>query len=265
MVDFLSYNQLIETTISSAQSTNLPTTTTNFKVFKGTKTVIDFKLRDLDSQVVNLTGKKVILNVFSYTTNEFQFYKELNITDPIRGAAQAVFDIIDTIDLMAGYFYYSLTSVDQDIPQPYYIDETANALSYFELVEGVMPTPMPTVIATPDVYTPMTGTQEGDPDYYVAGPYKGDSNQYRDDGLHTVVVYGDDFSGRFYIQVSLNDEPLQDDWANIWLEELVPWKNYDHFSSIEPFNFKANVKWVRFKMIQSPGQTGQIKKILYRN
>src|SRR5690242_13180266 len=119
MVDFYSYNQLIETTVSSAQSTNLPSTDTNFKVFRGAKTVIDFKIRDLNSQVIDLTTKKVILNIFSYNTNEFQFYKELVNTDAIRGIAQATFDIIDTIDLLPGYFYYSLTSVDADVPEPY--------------------------------------------------------------------------------------------------------------------------------------------------
>lgn len=265
MVDFYSYNQLIETTISSAQSTNLPSTDTNFKVFRGAKTTIDFKLRDLNTQLINLTGKKVILNVFSYNTNEFQFYKELELLDPIRGSARATFDVIDTVDLMPGYFYYSLTSVDQDVPEPYYIDETANALSYFELVEGVMPTPMKSVVVTPDMYTPMTGTLQSDLDYWVAGPYKGDSNQYRDDGLHTVVVYCSDFSGQFFVQVSLNDEPIQDDWSDIWLDELVSYKSYDHFTGIEPFNFRANVKWVRFKFKQQPGQDGQITKILYRN
>lgn len=265
MVDFYAYNQLIETTISSAQSTNLPSTTTNFKVFRGAKTTIDFKIRDLNSQVIDLTGKKVILNVFNYTTNEFQFYKELEVVDPIRSQSRAVFDVVDTIDLAPGYFYYSLTSVDQDTSEPYYIDETANALSYFELVEGVMPYPMKTINVTPEEFTPMTGTLNDDLDYWVAGPYKGDANMYRDDGLHTVVVYGDDFTGQFYIQVSLNDEPIQDDWFDIWLDELVSWKNYDHFTGIEPFNFKANVKWVRFKYIQQPGQEGQIKKISYRN
>ena len=142
MVTFYSYNQLIDTTLSSPQSANLPLTDTNFKVFKGTKTVVDFKIRDLDSQVINLTDKMVVLNVFSYDTNEFQFYKQLEITDAIRGRAQATFEVVDTVDLSPAYFYYSLTVVADGTPEPYFIDQTVNALSYFELIEGVMPTPV---------------------------------------------------------------------------------------------------------------------------
>lgn len=265
MVDFYSYNQIVETTISSAQSTQLPSTNTNFKIFRGAKTVVDFKLRDLNTQLINLTDKKVILNVFSYNTNEFQFFKELEITDPIRGAARAVFDIIDTIDLTPSYFYYSLTAVDGDIASPYFIDQTANALSYFELIDGVMPRPMPTTIVLEGQYTPTTGTTQSSPTYWVAGPFKGDSNQYRDDGLHTVVVFCENFSGQFYVEVSLNEEPLQDDWSQIWLDELVPYKVYREFTGVEPFNFKANVKWVRFKYVDDQDQEGAIKRLMYRN
>lgn len=265
MVNFYSYNQLIETTLSSPQSANLPLTDTNFKVFKGVKTVIDFKIRDKDSQVINLTDKLVIMNVFSYDTNEFQFFKQLEITDAIRGAAQVSFNVTDTVDLAPAYFYYSLTVVNNDVPEPYFIDQTVNALSYFELIEGVMPTPMKSVCILPGDFTPSTGTTEDSTTYWVAGPYKADSNQYRDDGLHTFVVYGNDYSGKLYAEISLNDEPIQDDWSVIWLDELMPWKNYDNFTGIEPFNFQANAKWVRFKYVPQIGQEGQITKILYRN
>lgn len=265
MVNFYSYNQLIETSLSSPQSANLPLTDTNFKVFKGVKTVIDFKIKDINLQVVDLTDKVVILNVFSYNTNEFQFYKQLTITDPIRGQAQVQFDVVDTVDLAPSYFYYSLTVVNNDVPEPYFIDQTVNALSYFELIEGIMPTPMKSVCILPEDYTPTTGTIEDSETYWIAGPYKADSNQYRDDGLHTFVIYGDNFSGKVYVEISLNDEPIQDDWSPIWLDELMPWITYDNFTGIDPFNFQANAKWVRFKYIPQISQEGKITKILYRN
>ena len=268
MVTFYSYNQLIDTTLSSPQSANLPLTDTNFKVFRGAKTVIDFKIRDIDSQVVDLTNQMVIMNVFSYDTNEFQFYKKLEVTDAIRGLGQVTFEVIDTVDLSPAYFYYSLTVVADGSAEPYFIDQTANALSYFELIEGVMPTPSKSVSVLPTDYAPSTGTSGGDETFWVAGPYKADSNQYRDDGLHTVAVYCQNYSGKFFIEISLNDAPIQDDWSPIWLEELMPWKNYDQFTGIEPFTFQANAKWVRFKYVPQEvmiGQEGQITKVMYRN
>ncbi|MCK9529403.1 MAG: hypothetical protein M0R77_02370 [Gammaproteobacteria bacterium] len=265
MVTFYSYNQLIDTTLSSPQSANLPLTDTNFKVFKGTKTVVDFKIRDLDSQVIDLTDKMVILNVFSYDTNEFQFYKQLDITDAIRGRAQAVFEVVDTVDLSPAYFYYSLTVVADGTPEPYFIDQTVNTLSYFELIEGVMPTPVKSVSVLPDDYTPSTDTTEESETFWVAGPFKADSNQYRDDGLHTIAVYCENYTGKFYVEISLNDVPIQSDWSPIWLDELMPWKNYDQFTGIEPFTFQANAKWVRFKYVPQQNQDGQITKVLYRN
>lgn len=265
MVNFFSYNQMIETYLSSPQSPNLPLTDTNFKIFKGAKTVVDFKIRDLDSQVVNLADKTVVLNVFNYETNEFIFYKLLTITDPVRGLAQATFEVIDTIDLVPLYYYYSLTVVEDGSQVPYFIDQTVNALSYFELIEGVMPTPVQSVTVLPDDFTPSTGTEESDETYWIAGPYAADSNKYRNDGLHTFAIFADDFTGKFYAEISLNDEPIQDDWSAIWLDELTPFKSYDQFTGVEPFTFQANAKWVRFKYIPQPSQAGLITRIMYRN
>lgn len=265
MVDFLSYNQLIETTISSSQPATLPMTDTNFNVFKGSKTVIDFKIRSQDTQVIDLTDKVLVINVFNYETGGFEFYKYLEITDPIRGLARATFEIVDTIDLSPAYYYYSLVSIDDDTPEPYYIDGVGNVLSYFELVDGVMPSPIKSISVTPENFTPTTDPLDIDTTMWVAGPFKGDSNKYRDDGLHTVVFYLDDFSGQVSVEISLNDQPLPDDWSKIWLDELTPWKVYDQYTGIEPFNFKANAKWVRFKYVEEPTPQGTVTKIMYRN
>lgn len=270
MVDFLSYNQVIETTISSAQSANLPTTETNFKVFRGAKTVINFKIRDSDQQVVDLTDKVININVFNYNTNEFVFYKTLVATDPIRGLAQATFEIADTIDLLPTYFFYSLVHVEDAVPTPFYIDASANVLSYFELVDGVMPYPNRSISVLEGQWTPTQDPLdvEATTTYWIAGPFNGDSNQYRNDGLHTVVFYGDNFSGRVSVEISLVDQPLTNDWSPIWLDELSLWKVYEEWTGIEPFNFKANAKWVRFKYVeepQQPGESGKITKVMYRN
>ena len=274
MVNFVSYNQVVTTTISSTLSTALPTTDTNFKVFRGTKTVINFTISDNDRQLIDLTNQLIFLNVFNYATNEFQFKKDLIVVDPLRGNCQAIFDVIDTIDLIPGFFYYSLTAVDNDVPTPYFMDTNANALSYFELVEGVMPAPMKPVVVKSNDYTPTIDPMSPNVQYWAAGPFKGDANQYRDDGLHTVAFYCEGFTGEVAIQVSLNESPMEGDWSYVWIHELTPWKTYDNFTGAEPFNFRANVKWVRFKFITQGGAitdqlpdstTGYIKKIVYRN
>ena len=72
----------------------------------------------------------------------------------------------------------------------------------------------------------------------------GDSYYGYTDGIHTVAVYGQDFSGRIKIQGTLSSAPSESDWFDILLSG-IPYKDYKNFTGVEGFTFTANLVFLR--------------------
>jgi hypothetical protein len=94
----------------------------------------------------------------------------------------------------------------------------------------------------------------------------GDSYYGYTDGIHTVAIYGRDFSGRIKIQGTLATQPTEDDWFDILLAGL-PYTDYINFTGVEGFIFTANLVFLRAVMdrdalgITDVSQAGFIEKI----
>lgn len=94
----------------------------------------------------------------------------------------------------------------------------------------------------------------------------GDSYYGYTDGIHTVAVYGRNFTGRIRIQGTLATQPTEDDWFDILLGG-IPYKDYTNFTGVEGFTFTANLVFLRAVMDRSSlgitdiSQAGFIEKI----
>lgn len=94
----------------------------------------------------------------------------------------------------------------------------------------------------------------------------GDSYYGYTDGIHTVAVYGRNFTGRIRIQGTLATNPTDDDWFNILLNG-TPYKDYTDYTGVEGFTFTANLVFLRAVMDRSSlgitdvAQAGFIEKI----
>jgi hypothetical protein len=100
----------------------------------------------------------------------------------------------------------------------------------------------------------------------VGEPVPGDSYYGYTDGIHTVAIYGRNFTGRIKVQGSLATHPTEDDWFDILLSGL-PYKDYQDFTGVEGFTFTANLVYLRAVMdrtslgITDVSQAGFIEKI----
>ncbi len=91
---------------------------------------------------------------------------------------------------------------------------------------------------------PLTGATELDT---IGAAVPGDSYYGYTDGVHTVAVYRNNFSGRIKIQGTLATTPTEDDWFDILLTGL-PYKDYTNFTGVEGFTFIANLVFLRAKL-----------------
>ena len=81
-------------------------------------------------------------------------------------------------------------------------------------------------------------------------------------GLITLAVYGTNYTGKFYAQGTLSDNPTESDWFDITLgqytETFFP---YTSFTGVDPWTFRTNVKFIRTIHTQ---ETGTVDKVVIR-
>ena len=78
------------------------------------------------------------------------------------------------------------------------------------------------------------------------------------DGLHSVALYLEDFTGRIFIEASLENDPQDEDWFPIFLDGAKAYVEYPLVpgdpsgahgdTMIDAFTFQGNFLWVRIRM-----------------
>ena len=86
-------------------------------------------------------------------------------------------------------------------------------------------------------------------------------------GLHTLAIYGTNFTGKVYLKGSLDNSPstLINEYFDISINSLRNDIEYVNFTGIDPVTFSANFMWM--KIVYEFDETvneGTIDKILVR-
>lgn len=96
-------------------------------------------------------------------------------------------------------------------------------------------------------------------------------------GLHTIAAQLEDFTGRLFIEASLESDPNNGGWFPIYLTGINPYVEYPEIpsqptgnigdSGTVAYTFEGNFVWLRARVDRSylgpsPGNVGTIIKIL---
>lgn len=263
------FTQTIEVTMTTqnTQNINIPLTDTDFKVYKGVDNTIGFVVKDENRRPIDLTDKTVTIIIHNYNSGSHLLTKDANIINAKCGKIQVILLASEISDWPLGYQRYSLiVESSNGSSQPVYLDVNSNASGFFELMGGVVPEPKDSVIIEGDNWTPVTETPGGNT-IYISCAYPGDAYYCNTDGLHTVAIYSENFTGKFYVQGSLEESVTTNDtdWFDIWLHQLHPEYELNESTGIEAFNFVGSIRWIRFIYDPAPTNTGSIVKVAYRN
>lgn len=68
---------------------------------------------------------------------------------------------------------------------------------------------------------------------------------------HTISIHVHQFTGRIYIEASLAETPLEEDWFPIYLGHTTPYVQYRDTSKVDAYTFRANVSWLRARLDRS--------------
>jgi len=261
---FREYVQLCQAD-RNAPNINLPMIQYNIKIYKGVTNTIDFIVRNNDRKPINLVGYQISALIQLTDNNELLLEKAVQATDETSGKCRLTLTDSEIEEWLGGFYRYAIKLTDVTGKTEYlYTDINRSTFSTFELIEGMSASLDPAIEVNNDQFTPYP---IGDYDNtWNTGAYAGDAQDNQSNGMHTVVVYVDNFLGDFWIQGSLGvNAPQSDDWFDIPLTDINPYYTYkDDSPSVQAFNFTGNYYWIRMFYRESPQNKGKLIKVLYK-
>jgi len=263
----------VELTLRESAGTvnwNLPMNSNDFRVFKDSHNTIEFVVRNTDRKPINLMGRSVQINLYDQRTSKLMFNSKLRITNEAKGIA--VLDI--TPDVTADWFIqtysYSVVVTNSDGSRHMlYVDEHEGQRGFFELSQGPKFDPFPSYEVEWEALMQTAETPNNTrTSYRYSSAFPGSLQRNNTAGLHSAVVYLENFSGELKIQGSVEEgDPAESDWYDIQVLE------FDKTTGLQNVSWEANLMWVRF-FVRSNGDnhydaldvnTGKITKLVFRN
>lgn len=288
---------------------NMPIQNSIIKVYQGANIPLDFNIFDADGKPLTYDGtnKHLELKVFDTHTNRVVLLKTLEHVEDTTSVETAgatmpsvrknnykksifrtIIEVSDTIELTPGshYRWVVLEQTAMNDTGYFYSGLDHCVEGEFHITAAAMPHVEPTTILSnssqwikytnPDDMDPVV---VGDKDNaiafgwvkYVSDAMAGDAQLNIIDGLHTIAVYVEKFSGVMQIQGCLDLElpsgQSEHRWFNIPLRNGQVNLEFSDHSGVEPLNFVGNFMWLRiviYKRENDQIDTGSVKRILVR-
>lgn len=243
------------TVVKNMQYANKP-----YCLYKNVTNEIPFIIRNHDNKPIPLVAKKIYVVAYDQINKEIAFYKPLHIKNEFKGEFTLILNPEELENLDPGNYFYSLVMSDteENIDLPLFFDQNYNVRGVFELKNGPYPLPKRTVTLLASSFTPQLF---GLDIRYISSAMKSSSIMGFDDRLNSFAIYTTNWTGKVFIQATLETTPptVYENW--ITLEE----KSYTNFSGIDYLDYEGNFLWLRVAYQNDPLNTGTFDKILFRN
>lgn len=242
------YNSTRGTTVNS------PVNYRFLKLFHGFDNEYFFFVKNQDRKPIMLQGMSINASVINRRTKGVIINKKCLITDYELGSIKLIITSAESATMEAGLFdiVFSYTN-NMGLTMPMYCDLNMRPNYTLEVSEDAGAIPLATQQTSEFVNNNNT---------YVSSPLPGPGYFDKKNSMVTIAVYGTEYTGEFYIEGTLFDNPTENDWFNIILGTYTePFYPYDNFTGIDPWTFRSNVKWVRARFTQT---SGTLDKVIVR-
>ncbi len=248
---------------------NLPMDTTDFRIYKNVNNSIEFHVRNTDRKSINVTGKDITITIYDHRTDKILLEKSMEIVNGEKGLIRFS-TIPDELDLweIGSYSYVIRIKDDDGSERALYVDQNDGVRGYVTLDVGPYPPPRgATTILAEEMTTIREGTHPQDIFTYTSA-IPGSIKSKNHTGLHTVVLHMDSFTGKVWIQGSLEEGSPGDDWFDIEIDGNSC-LSYKRETGTEAISFTANLEWVRVRIFYDNEilscDNNKITKIDFRN
>jgi hypothetical protein len=228
------------------------------KIYKGVDSVLNFYIKDKDRKPVSLTSGSLTAYLVNHITGNLLFSRLVEEINNTTGQAKLKILNKDLVGVESGFYDLSLTfkNVDGETLS-LYADRADNVKITIEVKDGSIPNLADSTSLT-------FSTAGGNENKTYSSAIEVTSVAPDTKGLHTFVVYLTDYIGKLHAEGSIDGTATG--WFPITIGTNTKYKDYSTATtSLDPFNFSANLNWVRFAHDPNALNTGTVDKILYRS
>lgn len=288
------------------RTSNMPLINSIVKVYKGMNSKLDFILLNADAKPFQYTGTSILeLRVYNTRTKKLVISRRLDKGDDLQSVPGTTMPSVrgnnekrsvytcqiyvsDTIDLVPGTVYsWSVVEQDSNGNGHYFNTSLTDTVTgEFHLLDNAQPQVEQSSVLLPKDFSVtktaslMDAAIVGSPNNaaqmgwtrYASSAMPGDMQVSTFEGLHTVAIYPDKFSGIIQIQGTLETMPptaLNDErWFNIPTASRDVNVQCINATQIIPLNYVGNFMWVRVVYyVMEPGtekNNGSLKRVVFR-
>lgn len=249
---------------------NLPMDTSDFRIYKNVTNNIEFHVRNPDRKSINVTDKTITVTIYEPLTNRIVLEKMVEIVNGEKGQIRLVI-IPDEIDLWEiGSYNYVVRIIDEDgSERALFVDQNEGIHGFLRLDNGPYPPPRGAITINEENFS---STLEGlNPiSYNYTSAIPGSIKNKNHTGLHTVVLHLDSFTGKVWVQGSLEEgSPSNNDWFDISIDGNMC-TEFKRASGTVSLTFEANLEWFRVKFLKETDNipdcdNNKITRIDFRN
>lgn len=234
-------------TESTAPNWNPVMNHNHFNIQKGTKNLIEFKVRNNDRRPINLLGKSLQCNINYQDGKTNLIQKELKMIDPQKGLVGLVLLPHEMMNWPLGPLSFNVTIDTGDgFSRMLCVTESDRSNGWLYVNDGPYMGPSPTM--TSGLYKNMCND---DPETYVwySDIMPGSNRAYNPTGSMTLVLTTTQYSGDIKAYGSLETSMPQftdDVWFPIDMNDSGSQITFDNHTGNNLITLRANVEWVLF-------------------
>lgn len=248
------------------------------KLHRGVDNSLYFRILNPDYKAQDVSPLMIKALLYNYETNE-KIYEGYLTQTTIKGKLFLQIYEGDLVDIVPGMYQLLLQAEDHTYSNtpglysasPFYTDTNDDVSFAVEVVGAPSALPFPTIEVFPSTWLPIALTPGNDQIAYLSSAIPANAIRNHRNSVHTFAIYGNNFTGSIQLLGSLNLNPPEDPTLYFPIELTNGYDiiNYSQFSGVDPFTFKANIMWVKFKLMYTnsvqPQDQGTVTKILWRS
>ncbi len=217
---------------------NYPVNRTDFTIVQGIAQIVQFFIRDIDRQVINVAGVSVTINIVDPRADVLLFTQTLALQDAALSLFAMRLGPLDTLNWPISPLRYTLILTAQDGSQrPLWTDRDYRPYGVLNMLPPPVPAPAPITSLDPSTFVITDGWATSTP--LSVSSYAG--------GVQTFAFYCSAYSGQVRLQGSLAQAPSStppttagSDWFDI-----IPAQNISNLTGIFPVTTNGNYQWSR--------------------
>src|ERR1700691_5112794 len=200
--------------ISSTPNWNLPMNESFFKLYKGSKNIIEFSVRNNDRKSINICNRILNIIINDIESKQTLIKKILTIVDDRYGKVSLVLEAEEINNWPEGLLTFVVMIEEPDGgSRMLYVDQVETSRAFLELLPGAFLGPVPSI----DCSNFFTVTTDFSPLVvsYFSDVFPGNIQSNKSNDLQTAAVYLENFYGQIFVLGSLElNQPLNSD--NVW-------------------------------------------------